>query len=155
VAVETSDWDLLFVGEGRSLHTHELDMIWISPTLINSERWLGSELASHIAAYGRWLLGCEDWRHRVHISPSTVARKQALVQFQLMELDKVWPALLPGARTRHIRRLRREVQRLRLLASGTAVPPAQHLDATWMKYRSPPEELEALFAAAEDRSWAS
>jgi hypothetical protein len=154
-ARESSDWDLLLVGEGNSLRTHEADIIWISPAIINSEQWLGSELASHVVHYGRWLWGADDWRHRACISPDAVRRKQAGVQFQLAELNKVWSSLFPGARARHIRRLRRDVQRFHLLSVGIAVPPTPHLDAMWMQCQSPQEDLEALCAAVRKISCSS
>jgi hypothetical protein len=149
VADEGSDWDLLFVGEGEAMHTQEVDIVWIRSAMIRSERWLGSELASHVAVYGRWLLGPDDWRHDARISPDAARRKRAAIEFQLLELQKVWDWLLPGAQARHIRRLRRDVQRLELLSSGIAVPPSRHLDAAWVQRESPREDLAALFAAIE------
>src|SRR6516162_4429065 len=69
VAGHDSDWDLLLVGEGHAVRSRELDIVWIRPAMIRSESWLGSELASHVAVYGRWLLGPDDWRYEVRISP--------------------------------------------------------------------------------------
>ena len=33
------------------------DLIFVASETLASRRWLGSELASHVAAYGRWLHG--------------------------------------------------------------------------------------------------
>lgn len=146
VAREDSDWDLLIVGNGKSVHTQRVDLVWISPAVIRSEHWLGSELASHVAAYGRWLLGSEDWRGKVHISLAAIKRKQTGVEFQLKELNRIWSSLLPHARARHLTRLRRDVQRLSLLRNGDPVPPSRHLDVVWMRDHSPREDIAELMA---------
>jgi Nucleotidyltransferase domain len=151
VAEEESDWDLLIVGDGKPVHTKRIDLVWIPPGAIRSERWLGSELASHVAAYGRWLLGADDWSSEAHISCTAVERKRIGVEFQLRELNGIWSSLLPAARARHITRLRRDVQRLSLLRNGEAVPPRHHLDATWMRNRSPPENLAELLTMVQPR----
>jgi predicted nucleotidyltransferase len=131
VTNEDSDWDLLLVGEGRPVHTREIDLIWITAPRLQTQEWLGCELASHIAAYGRWLLGSGEWRDRVHVSPDAAARKKAALEVQLNELARNWPNLLPGARDRHTQRLRRDVQRLELLRRRLAVPPTHELDVAW------------------------
>jgi hypothetical protein len=45
------------------------------------------------------------WRESVFAAPGEVIRKQATLQFQLVELRRVWLDMLPGAQARHIRRL--------------------------------------------------
>jgi predicted nucleotidyltransferase len=53
----SSDLDLLFVGAapGPRVKSARLDLLWLRPETVDSVEWLGSELAGHIAAYGRWL----------------------------------------------------------------------------------------------------
>jgi hypothetical protein len=151
VAKEESDWDLLIVGAGKAVHTRRIDLVWISPERLRSARWLGYELASHVAACGRWMLGRDDWRINVRISRAAVERKRAGVEFQLEELRMIWASLLPRARARHITRLRRDVQRLALLRDGTAVPPRHHLDVAWLQHASPREDLPELLAMVRAR----
>jgi hypothetical protein len=149
-AREDSDWDLLVVGGGRRVRTQRADLIWIPPAFLGTERWLGSELATHVAIYGRWLVGEDDWRDRAHVSADAVRRKKMGLSLQLRELERLWPSLLPGAQARHLRRLRRETQRLWLLRNGEAVPPTRHLDEAWAAGGgSPREELPTLSSELE------
>jgi hypothetical protein len=150
VATAESDWDLLLVGRGRSLHTDAVDLIWVPPDRLCDPQWLGSELANHVVAYGVWLHGRGWWREYVFAAPGEIKRKQAALQFQLAELRHVWLAMLPGAQARHLRRLRRGMQRLRMLRSGLTVPPTAFLDQSWRKSGSPPEELELLLEEASN-----
>jgi hypothetical protein len=145
-----SDWDLLLVTECLSLtvHSAEIDLLCASPAHVMSHDWLQSELASHIAVYGRWLLGRGEWRRYARVSPSTADRKRAAIQSQLAQLRRFWPELLPGAQARHIRRLRREVQRLQLLREQEPIPPTHQLDRAWDACGQPLEDLEALWRAA-------
>jgi hypothetical protein len=147
VAGEHSDFDLLVVGEGRSIHTRQVDLIQVPPEAVQSVRWLGSELASHVATYGRWLFGPDDWRANAHISHEAVTQKREGIEFQLGELSRLWPSLLPAARARHVTRLRREVQRLELMRGGHAVPPSRHLDLAWQQRGVPREDLADLIVA--------
>ena len=147
VADENSDWDLLVVGEGRSIHARQVDLIRIPPAAVQSARWLGSELAAHVATYGRWLFGPDEWRARARVSPEAVTQKRDSVEFQLGELGRLWPFLLPAARARHLTRLRREVQRLEVMRGGHAVPPGRYLDLAWKQCSFPREDLADLMAA--------
>jgi hypothetical protein len=119
--------------------------VWVSPELIQSQLWLGSELASHVAVFGQWLIGPDAWRGKVRVSPAAVERKRSGVALQFEELSKVWALLLPRAKARHIARLRRDVQRLILLNAGEAIPPSHYLDDAWAKHRSPRKELLRLW----------
>lgn len=92
-----------------SVHNKKIDLIWISPAQLKTDRWLGSELASHVAAYGHWLVGEDSWSHRTSISPEAVHHKRLSVLFQLSELKRLWPGIIPGWRAKHLLRLRRDV----------------------------------------------
>jgi hypothetical protein len=147
VAGPGSDWDFLFIGDGFSVHTHQVDIVWVSRAMVRSESWLESELASHVAFYGYWLFGGGVWRHLARVSPTTVARKQRALLSQLTVLDQVWWDLLPAARARHLRLVRREAQRYLLLRRGVPVPPTPHLDNMWGQSQSPGEDLDSLSRA--------
>jgi len=144
MARETSDWDLLCIGSGRPVRSRAADIVWVRPEILDTQRWLGCELASHVAAYGRWLRGPDDWRCRARISPAAIERKIAAVRIQSGELQRLWPCLLIPARERHARRLRREVQRVNLMRAGTAVPPARRLDELWAASPFPRADLEFI-----------
>ena len=131
VARTDSDWDLLCIGEGVSTRSRHLDLVWIPAERIVHEAWLGSELATHVAAYGRWLAGEDTWSHRAHVSAWAAEAKRRSAQRRLGELERLWPRLLPSRRAKHLRRLRREVQRFELLRGGHAVPPSRILDEAW------------------------
>jgi hypothetical protein len=146
VAGVDSDWDLLCVGEGTSVHNRNIDLVWVSPMQLSTDRWLGSELASHVAVYGQWLVGEDSWSHCVSISPEAVHHKRQSILFQLSELKRLWSSIIPGWRAKHLRRLRRDVQRLHCLIEKRAVPPTRMLDDLWGKSGMPPEELEFLLA---------
>jgi hypothetical protein len=139
-----SDWDLLCVGEGTSVHNGKIDLVWLSPMQLATDRWLGSELASHVAVYGQWLVGEDSWSHRVSISPEAVHHKRQSILFQLSELKRLWSSIVPGFRAKHLRRFRRDVQRLHCLIEKRAVPPTRMLDDLWDQSGMPPEELECL-----------
>jgi hypothetical protein len=151
VATPTSDWDVLCIGNGVSRRTAGLDLLWVPASALCSSEWLGSELASHVAAYGTWLWGPDDWRHDVAIAPSAAERKLAGTLLQLAELERLWPLLVRRARERHLLRLRREVQRFHLLASRIPVPPSAHLDRAWARIGracAHPGELRELLVRA-------
>jgi hypothetical protein len=139
-----SDWDLLCVGEGTCVHNGKIDLIWIPPIELATERWLGSELASHVAAYGLWLVGEDSWSHLASISPEAVHHKRQLILCQLSELKRLWSNIIPGWRAKHLRRIRRNVQRLHFLVGKRAVPPTPMLDDLWEQSGMPLEELEFL-----------
>ena len=148
VARTDSDWDLLCVGEGTSIHNRVIDIVWISPAQLTTARWLGSELASHVAAYGQWLIGKDSWSHLVRLSPEAIHHKRQSILSQLSELKRLWPRLAPGLRAKHLRRLRRGVQRLQCLSEDRAVPPTRMLDDLWDQSGLPPEEPELLWKEA-------
>src|SRR5436190_23090781 len=58
---EASDLDLLCVGRGKRFKSATLHVIWVSEERTTSDDWLGSELATHICAYGKWLKGENTW----------------------------------------------------------------------------------------------
>jgi hypothetical protein len=131
VAGQDSDWDLLCVGEGSTSRVGSVHLVWVPSAETFTEKWLGSELAGHIAAYGVWLLGTSHWRERVFVSPIAVAHKQRLVKARLAALNRYQHDLAPARRAYYALRIRRDVQRLLILRGGGAVPASPLLDQTW------------------------
>src|SRR5690348_1189946 len=72
-----SDIDVLCVDKkDLTVKTDFLDLIVISEETLRSERWLQSELASHIAEYGTWIVGSTGWRSQVHIGEQAIQAKK-------------------------------------------------------------------------------
>lgn len=62
----SSDLDVLLVGKpeiaGMLPKSSRLDIVFRTGHEVQSADWLKSELAGHIASYGRWLRGADTWR---------------------------------------------------------------------------------------------
>ena len=132
VADDTSDWDILCVGGGQRIRTRNVDIVWVSPTIICTELWLGSELAAHVASYGRWLTGSQEWRHTARLSVGAVAGKVSAIESMVKELNRLWPHLVADVRIKYIRRVLLDVQRLQIMMRGEPVPPRAHLEQMGM-----------------------
>jgi predicted nucleotidyltransferase len=126
-----SDIDLLCVGAGERVRSRHLDIKWITLEKLQSQQWLHSELASHIASFGKWLHGTDDWSDRVQITSQTLNFKRRLISGRITGLRTRWDLLAPPYRRKHVAKVRRDLQRLALLASGEAVPPTPVLDFFW------------------------
>lgn len=148
LARDDSDWDLLCIGEGRSLAVPGLDLVWISPAELTTPGWLAGELAGHVAAYGRWLHGAPDWISAVACGPEAAARKARHLASRLAAIERAWPLLTAPYRRKHLTLLRRDLQRHALLARREPVPPSPSLDAAWRAHSDPAAALLALAAAA-------
>jgi hypothetical protein len=125
-----SDWDVLCVGERRQ-RQREVDAVWLSPTDIGTRRWLGSELAGHIARYGVWLIGEDDWSSKVFRSRAAVDRKRRLIQRRDSVGKATWRLLSSAYREQLATSFRRDLQRLEYLCEGRAVPATPVLDKEW------------------------
>jgi len=153
-----SDWDLLCVGESSATRVGNVHFVWVPPEETFTEKWLGSELAGHIAAYGTWLLGKGSWRELVFVSPIAVAHKQRLVKARLSALAKYTDDLSPARRAYYALRIRRDVQRLVILRGGGAVPASPLLDRAWVTSMSRELWIEIcgsldLDIDAADQTW--
>ena len=137
-----SDLDVLLVNAnmGRP-RVAGIDFVILRPEELASSRWLGSELAAHIAEYGKWIKGCGSWRHQVHTSDRAALRKQARIVGLLMCAPKWWPKLHPVFHTKYKLTIRRELQRLDLLRKQIPVPPTRTLDSDWERHRSATDYL--------------
>jgi hypothetical protein len=146
VARSDSDWDVLCVGTGTRLRSGLLDLLWVPPRDIESQGWLGSELAAHVAIYGVWFKGQGDWRIRVGISIDSIERKRRRIRRRLTGLKRVWRMLIPEIREARLDDLRRDLQRLELLEKESGPPPTPILDRRW---RSSANALPALQSIAK------
>lgn len=129
---QESDWDLLCVGNFSTARVGNVHLVWVPPDETFTEKWLGSELAGHIAAYGVWLRGKGDWRELVFVSPMAVAHKRRLVKARLSALAKYTHDLSQTRRAYYGLRIRRDVQRLVILRQGGAVPASPLVDRAWV-----------------------
>lgn len=128
-----SDLDILCIGDGRRIKNRTLDLLWLPCSALESEKWLGSELAGHVAEYGIWLKGRGEWQKRVHSSEVAIHRKQTKIARLVKSVDKYWNCLHVGYQVRYQTTLRREIQRLMLLWMRTPVPPTPSLDSEWKR----------------------
>jgi hypothetical protein len=137
-----SDLDVLLVNAnmGRPRVTG-IDFVILRPEELEGSRWLGSELAAHIAEYGKWIKGCGSWRNQVRISDRAAMRKQARIMGLLMCAPKWWSKLHPVFHTKYKLTIRRELQRLDLLRKQIPVPPTRTLDSDWDRHRSATDYL--------------
>lgn len=132
-----SDLDVLLVDPKTGpLRVAGVDFVILRSEELASSFWLGSELASHIAEYGKWIKGFGSWRYRVRISDRAAMRKQARIVGLLMRAPKWWSKLHPVFQTKYKLTIRRELQRLDLLRRKTPVPPTFTLDSDWDQRRS-------------------
>jgi hypothetical protein len=131
-----SDLDVLVVGKhGIGLQLPRLrgiDLVFRTEHEILSADWLKSELAGHIAVYGRWLQGPGQWRNKVLAARADDNEAAEAKRRRILRLAEAlcnhWERLTPNFRRRNLMTLRREEQRLQLIQSGMAVPPTRLLD---------------------------
>lgn len=153
----SSDVDLLCVGNGKRMKKRRVDLVWLSPASRFHERWLGSELANHIAKWGVWVVGEDDWSDRVFISERSIAFKRRLIERRAEKLALRWRFLADEYRRKHVVKLRRDIQRLDSMLGGDPVEPTALLDASWTTLQDIPA-LQSMAAGANvqirDEHWA-
>jgi len=123
-----SDLDILCVGEGKTHLSKELDVVWLPESVIFAKSFLGSELANHVAVFGVWLKGSDEWRHRVFVSHNAIMRKCDAIVRHVASYVRIQQCFSPSYVIKHRTLLRRNLQRLSMLANGEAVPPSKFLD---------------------------
>lgn len=128
---KASDLDVLFIGAPRRHRSERLDIVSRTPAEIEHPKWLGSELAGHIAAYGVVIRGGAEWKDAVRPDEATVSYKERRVVALVDGLWAYWDRLHPEFRRKYLTTIRREVQRLELLRKGVAIPPSPILDRKW------------------------
>lgn len=130
-----SDIDLLCVDYHRRIKATGVDVLAYPKSFIESEAWLSSELAVHIAHYGVLLKGSAAWRQSASITVETLARKKEQVMIRSVRLSC---SLRNPSKTRSLElvKLRRDLQRLVSLSKGTPTPPTVLLDEQWASNRA-------------------
>ena len=126
-----SDYDLLFIGQGESIKENGIDLSWIEKSKLDTKEWLESELAVHIAKYGRWLKGKDNWRTKARITESTVEKKKTKIKNYVESLRNRFEKLSFPFQNKYVIKVRRDVQRLFLLLKNEPIPPKQVLDNEW------------------------
>lgn len=126
---ENSDVDVLCVGSGSQIKNRTVEILWLSDLEIESREWLGSELANHVAAFGVWIKGSDDWRLRTWNSPETLSTKFDVIAKRCRSLQKRWPLLSLSFRKRQAARLREDVIRLECILKEIAIPPTRLLES--------------------------
>jgi predicted nucleotidyltransferase len=128
---KTSDLDILCVGVPGRYKSERLDIVLRTSSEIEHPKWLGSELAGHIATYGVVIRGRADWKAAVRLDEAAMSRKERRVVALVNGLWAYWDRIHPEFRRKYLTTIRREVQRLELLRKGVAIPPSPILDSKW------------------------
>lgn len=127
-----SDLDVLIVGENKPVgRIPGLDVVHLLPSQVEDSFWLGSELASHIAKYGKWLKSSGDWTRDAYLTPRAIQRKKHRILSLFRNAEERWLRLHPIFQKRYTTTIRRELHRLDLLLQQTPVPPTPVLDSQW------------------------
>lgn len=82
-----SDLDLLIVGKIKTPIIRGVDFVQRNEHRIMRPSWLGSELANHIAAYGRWIKGEGHWTDKTFVSDFSIKRKKTTIIKNLVYQD--------------------------------------------------------------------
>jgi predicted nucleotidyltransferase len=145
-ATDASDIDVLVVGPGRRRRADGIDLVCLSEAEAESDLWLGSELASHIAAFGRVLAGEADWLSAVRLDSRAIDRKKRLIAAREQCLGRAIESADASSRALEelATRLRRDLQRLALLIDGRPVPVTCVLDREAAAWGEPQGEIERL-----------
>jgi hypothetical protein len=128
-ATPWSDWDLFILGNGfgRRRVAGSVDIV---PCVSVTDAWLGTDLATHVSAFGMWLHGTPNWCERVRYDEAARA-KESVVRLGIRGLTSYWDRLAPARRSRHLRRLRLDAQRGIRLRRTEPIPPTHWLDEAW------------------------
>jgi predicted nucleotidyltransferase len=143
-----SDWDLLIVGEPPSDSVDGIEVITLSPQELDTSAWLESELANHVASEGTWLKGSGHWRAMVRISETTIERKRAKTQTQASTFLRLRDAQGPAKKSHYAARIRRNLQRLDLLARNERIATNPELNAAWSGLDQPARKAFVTFMRA-------
>lgn len=127
----TSDIDVFCVGDGTRFKDREFDIVWRHPRDIDADRWLGSELASHIAAYGLPLWGDCGWFSHSKPGSTAIEKKANAVGQRLTAVTRLEGRLSESRLRAYLERARLDLQRLDLLVRREPVPATQVLRDAW------------------------
>lgn len=126
-----SDWDLFCVSQDNRFKAPDLDLVLRTPAQTEAPLWLGSELAHHIAAFGVWLTARPTWLDAILFSDRAADAKHEAIVETVRSVRGRWDRLLPTQRAKYLERVRRDLQRLHILAMRQPVPPTAFLDRVW------------------------
>ena len=118
-----SDWDIFCISNSKTTKSHAVDIVRASPNRIRTTRWLGSELANHIAYYGQVLHGHFNWKDSVFVSNSAIEKKCSRIQKRVENLSPLWSRLAKEYRRKHYSLLANDVLRASLMCMNQPVPP--------------------------------
>lgn len=144
-----SDLDVLCIGSGERYKSRMLHIVWISEKRTRSKQWLGSELATHVAAYGVWIKGKNDWAYQTKPGRGTIQRKKINILSRLNAARRHWNDLLPQFQAGQLTKLRRDLQRYQMMQRGEAPVPKTLLDDQWLRHK-PSEGWDALLSNRSD-----
>jgi hypothetical protein len=141
-----SDWDLVAIGKGLARRKRgKIDLIPIDTDILDSPRWLESELAWHVKTHGIWLKGRPGkWIKDVRVTPRTLSAKATRIRYRLSRIDEAWQHLSTSAKGRYLNLLRRDLQRYSHLKLGKDIPPSPILDTLWLEAKSRTDPLTGL-----------
>ena len=125
------DVDIFAVGDFKGRITSCVDLMVVSKSQLSSAEWLESEVAGHIAKYGKWLKGTPEWACQAATTKETVLSKARRIESHLKGLRKNWRYMGGKYRDKHLTAIRRHLQRLECLINGQFVPPSKLLDESW------------------------
>lgn len=128
-ATHDSDWDLLVIGSGAE-RRRVVGTVDLVPCPAPTGTWLGTDIATHVSSFGRWLHGTPEWRSLVQYEVAARAKENVLRR-SIKSLASYWDRLAPRRRLRHLRAVRLDAQRLVRLRRGLPVPATAWLDEAW------------------------
>ncbi len=118
-----SDIDILFIGDKKRKSSKYYDFIWVKPTRLKSKTWLCSELAIHIAKYGIWLKGTDNWRNHVFYDRSAISRKKQRIYERLIHIYLQKDKLSFAKKNIFIQKIILNTLRLKNLENNIPNPP--------------------------------
>jgi hypothetical protein len=129
VECASSDVDLLVLSE-MNTHWREngLDVVTITPTRLRDPRWLGGELATHIATYGVLIKGPHGALSNSTPNAAAVFSKEKRIKSYLNALRPKWRNFDRLMKEKYVLKVKQELLRLGFLKSRISVPPTALLE---------------------------
>lgn len=128
-----SDIDILFITHEKAFKTKYLDFVCVAPERLMLKSWLGTELANHVANYGVWVKGDDDWKHKVYISKNALERKKFIILHRLTHLWIKNSSISKPTMLRLFKDVVLDSYRLVHMSEGLPVPPNKILVDRFIK----------------------
>lgn len=126
-AEQSSDWDILVLGTGDRHCDGRFDVVYVP--LERVPFWLGSELATHVLAYGQWVEE-DPWLSVDQVDfVQASSRKRDVLRRHISAADHAWPWLGRVRQRRVARRIEYDIWRLCLLDEHLPVCATARLPA--------------------------